>query len=207
MKFLHHIIPAEKASGYTGASCTYSAESRHAALVLFNEAKTRLLNINEWGNLCHSSPAGFNLTDASGNLIDTTPVVGNLIRIRLPLLQGQPELKYAWARIENFECKKDLLKDEDLFGFSIRPVSGPVKAESELVYSSNMMSYFFIFRKASNITVIEHENTLEKTNGISIIARMKLLFMELLSALRLSRSRWKNLVHGILKPSPLQYIR
>lgn len=152
-------------------------------------------------------PAEFNLTDASGNPIDTAPVVGNLIRIRLPLTQSHSELKYAWARIENFECKKDLLKDEDLFGFSIRLVSGPVKAESELVYSSNMLSYFFIFRKASNITVIEHENVLEKTHSISVIARMKSLFMELLSALRLSRSRWKNLVHGILKPSPLQYIR
>lgn len=207
MKFLQHIIPAQHAAGYTGASCTYSAESRHAALVLFSEAKNRLLNINEWGNLCHTSPAEFNLTDASGNLIDTTPVIGNLIRIRLPLTQSNGEVKYAWARIENFECKKDLLKDEDLFGFSIRMVAGPAMGKAEPAYNSAMLSYFFIFRKASNLTVIEHENAFEKTQRISVIARMKLMVLELLSALRLSRSRWKNLVNGILKPSPLQYLR
>lgn len=127
MSLLQHIIPSQSGFEYIGASSNFAADTRHAALVLFNGAKLRLLDINNWTNLYKASHTEFRLTDKYGNLLQTSvPHIGDLIRMRLPIAHGSLEERFGWARIENFESTKDLLKDEDMFGFCVRPLNGPL---------------------------------------------------------------------------------
>jgi len=206
MSLLQHIIPSQERFDYIGASSNFVADSRHAALVLFNGAKLRLLDINNWTKLYNGSHTEFRLTDKYGSLLQTSvPNVGDLIRMRLPILPGSSEERFGWVRIENFESTKDLLKDEDMFGFCVRPVEGPLNmnlADDDHSYNSEVVSYFLLFRKASTIMAIERDRD-QMAYGVSssLLKKMKAVLHEILAAMRLSKSRWSRLMTGLLKPS------
>jgi hypothetical protein len=206
MSLLQHIIPSHTGFEYIGASSNFVADSRHAALVLFNGAKLRLLDINNWTKLYEGSHTEFRLTDKYGNLLQTSvPNVGDLIRMRLPILAGSSEERFGWVRIENFESTKDLFKDEDMFGFCVRPVDGPLHMDTvdeDHAYSSEVISYFLLFRKASTIMAIERDRD-QMANGTtpSLLKKMKAILHEILATMRLSKSRWSRLMTGLLKPS------
>ena len=206
MSLLQHIIPSQQRFDYIGASSNFVADSRHAALVLFNGAKLRLLDINNWTKLYNGSHTEFRLTDKYGSLLQTSvPNVGDLIRMRLPILPGSSEERFGWVRIENFESTKDLLKDEDMFGFCVRPVEGPLNmnlADDDHSYNSEVVSYFLLFRKASTIMAIERDRD-QMAYGVSssLLKKMKAVLHEILAAMRLSKSRWSRLMTGLLKPS------
>ncbi|MES2512855.1 MAG: hypothetical protein V4580_01870 [Bacteroidota bacterium] len=206
MSILHNIIPASQRSfDYIGASSNFVADSRHAALVLFNGAKLRLLDINNWTKLYEGSHTEFRLTDRYGNLLQTsTPHVGDLIRMRLPILPNSSEERFGWVRIENFESTKDLLKDEDMFGFCVRPVDGPLDVDSvdDYKYNSEVISYFLLFRKASTIMAIERDrDQMAHGSSPSLVKKIKNILHEILASMKLSRSRWTRLMDGLLKPS------
>jgi hypothetical protein len=207
MSILHNIIPSSQRSfDYIGASSNFVADSRHAALVLFNGAKLRLLDINNWTKLYEGSHTEFRLTDRYGNLLQTsTPNVGDLIRMRLPILPNTSEERFGWVRIENFESTKDLLKDEDMFGFCVRPVDGPLdmnSVDADYKYNSEVISYFLLFRKASTIMAIERDrDQMAHGSSPSLVKKMKNILNEIMAAMKLSRSRWTRLMDGLLKPS------
>src|SRR6476660_810088 len=120
------LIPAHYKGIKTGASTYAESPTRHDAILLFEEAKKRLLNINQWHVLCGEGSAVFQLTDDKGQPVNRNPVKGDLIRIKLPAPPNNQGDGFDWVRIEEFENTKDLLKDQDIFGFRVRPVQNPL---------------------------------------------------------------------------------
>ncbi len=204
MSILQNIIPVQTAEDYIGARSNFHAESRHEALVLFNEAKLRLLDINNWTKLCNGKHSEFFLTDKHGVLLQTSvPSVGDLIRIRLPIPSNSMEERFSWVRIEHFESRKDLLKDEEMFGFCVRSVNGPVNnmdTDHTHVYNSEVISYFLIYRKASTIMAVEREKN-SRASTPSLFKKLGYAIIDFLSVMRFSQPKWKKLVNGVLKPS------
>jgi hypothetical protein len=206
MSILNPIIPQQKGLDYIGASSNFNANSRHEALVLFNSAKLRLLDINNWTKLNEVSHNEFRLTDKYGNFLQSSaPQVGDLIRMRLPILTDDSITRFGWVRIENFESTKDLLKDEDTFGFCVRPIDGPMEidaVDAHHTYNSEVISYFLLFRKASTIMAIERDRENMKNGTMpSWLKRMRNVIHEILTTMKLYRSPWTRLVNNLLKPS------
>ena len=110
----------------TGASAQQETATRHDAILLFEKARARLLDVNRWQELAGPGSAEFRLCDASGKELNRTrPAIGDLVRIKLPAPSNSEGSGYDWVRVEEFESHKDLLKDQDIFGFRVRPVSSP----------------------------------------------------------------------------------
>src|SRR4051794_37163262 len=109
------IIPKQFIGAKTGATSSVKASSAEAAKALFNEAKHRLFDINNWQKVCGGKGAAFQLMDKHGNaLSQTKPEVGNLIRIKLPAPSNEKGDGYDWVRIEEFENTTNLSNDEEI---------------------------------------------------------------------------------------------
>jgi hypothetical protein len=194
-------IPAQ-AGSHAGATSRYKAESRHSAVVLFNEAKQRLLDINNWGRLCGNEGSEFRLTDEKGELLpDSLPSVGNLIRIKLPASSNKKG--FSWLKIERFEHTKDLLKDEEVFGFCVKPVnSTPGHFERAILLNRhNECNSFLICRTGCLLTAVEYNiHEVPATEKNSFLTKLKTQAITIWSMTGLVKPQWKKLLNGIIKP-------
>lgn len=191
-------IPGQTGS-HAGATSRHKAESRHLAVVLFNEAKQRLLDINNWGRLCGNEGTEFRLSDAKGELLpDSIPVVGNLIRIKLPA--STHKRGFSWLKIEKFEQSKDLLKDEELFGFCVKPVKDPL---GHYDWNGNdECNSFLICRTGCLLTAVEYDiHEMPAIEQSSLLTRLKAQAVAVWSMTGLVRPQWKKLLNGIIKPT------
>jgi hypothetical protein len=203
MKILHSIVPKQKIGAHTGATAKVTNNSRHDAIVLFNACKNRLLDINNWYHYSGDTGARFVLTDATGKVVEkVTPKKGDLIRIQLPAPPNKDGDGYDWVRIEEFEEKKEQLKDEELFGFRVRPVRGPnvPGKDSSHFYTSDATGTFIVLRRSSTVYVMERGRN-EKPNFTGdLIDKLRNTTIALAAILGLAKPQWKNLVKGILHP-------
>jgi hypothetical protein len=180
--------------------------TRHDAILLFETAKSRLLDVNNWHRLCGPPTGEFQLTDADGNELSHKEArVGNLIRIKLPAPSNAEGEGYDWVRIEEFENRKDLLKDQDVFGFRVRPVKSPFHRDPAAAhfYTSGATSTFLIVRVSSKVTAMEKGRN-EVPNGKvrAAISKFRNLLIAVGAWFGLSKSQWTKLVKGIIKGPP-----
>lgn len=103
----------------------------------FNAAKTRLLDVNNWGNTADSmAGANFQLTDGTGkNVSGRDPKVGDFIKIDLPGPSGDD-----WVQVESISNKPDELS------ITVRPSRDPSS-------SSNETQHFFSNSATNTFTV------------------------------------------------------
>lgn len=201
MNLLKQLIPDQHSGAKTGATSTLNFKNKFIAIKSFNTAKYRLLDVNHWFNLCGRKGAEFQLTDESGNALQTTiPEVGNLIRIKLPAPPNPKGDGYDWVRIEKFENLKNTAKDEDLYGFRVRPVSNPFNrsGDSAHFYTSEATSSFLIYRKGCVVSALERGRNEKPNTSGSLLNKLRNFFVALPAMLGLSKPQWKNLVDGIL---------
>lgn len=197
------IIPVQKIGSKTSSTSKLTTSTRHTALVLFTEAKLRLLDINNWYHLCGNKGAEFQLTDEEGNHLQATmPLIGNLIRIKLPAPPNQTGDGFDWVRIEEFVDTRNLLTDEDTLGFRVRPVQNPASRSSEGAhfYTSDATSSFLITRKICTVTVMERgRNEVPNATG-NFLNKIRNIAVAVGAMIGLSKPQWKNLTDGILDP-------
>lgn len=200
------LIPAQMIGSKTGSTSKRTTSTRHDALLLFNESKVRLLDINSWRRLCGNKGSEFQLTDAGGNpLHDKIPVVGNLIRIKLPAPPNAKGDGFDWVRIEEFEDTRNLLKDEDVFGFRVRPVQNPLNrsAGSAHFYTGDATSSFIVMRRVCTVMALERGRNEVPNSAGKFLNKLRNILVALGAMLGLSRPQWKSLTDGILNPPML----
>ena len=201
MDLVKNIVPEQKKGSETGATARYECSSRHNAILLFNQAKLRLLDINNWYLVSGKKGAEFQLTDASGVPLDASiPKTGNLIRIKLPAPGNSEGDGFDWVRIEKFESAKNQLTDEELYGFRVRPVKNPVgeSAESAHFYTSDASSTFLVHRKSCIVRAMERGKNEVPNPAGSFLNKVRNIFVAIPAMLGLSKPQWQNLVDGIL---------
>lgn len=175
------------------------AVSRHEAFVLFENAKKRLNDINNWQLLCGKSPAEFQLTDYMGNLLDSSaPQIGNLIKVRFHApLNGKN--KYIWYRIENFIHEKNLLKDKEDFGFNVIQIVDPFLTNE--ISAEGVTCTFLVTRSGCTVSAVETERTkiVTSADGMSLFDKIKKKIAGAFSIIGSPDSQWKSLVNGVLQ--------
>lgn len=196
-----NIIPKQSIGGKTGATSSVKAISIEAAKGLFNEAKQRLFDINNWQKICGGKGASFQLTDKRGNaLTQKKPEVGNLIKIKLPAPSNKQGDGYDWVRIEKIENTANPINDEEIVGFRVRPVSNPAdhSGESAHFYTSDATSSFLVVRRGSRIYAMERgRNELPNPSG-GFWNKIRNILIALGAMIGLAVPQWKMLVNGII---------
>jgi hypothetical protein len=202
MSLLKDIIPQQYTGSKTGATAKYTAKTRSNAIALFNEAKIKLLEINNWYKVCGETGAEFQLTDNEGNLLtNDKPIIGNLIKIKLPAPSNSRGDGFDWVRIEKIESKKDLIKDEELVSLTVRPGANPESnsTKSAHFFSKEATSSFIIMRKASSVYALERgRNEVPNASG-GLINKIRNFGVALFAMLGFSKPQWKKLVDGFLQ--------
>lgn len=196
------IIPEQKTGSKTGATKQIHADSRHHAILIFNSAKQKLLDVNNWDKYSGKGSAVFQLTDAMGNLLfNVSPKAGDLIRINLPAPSNKRGHGYDWVRIEKFENSKEILKDEEIYGFRVRPVKHPENNGSATAhfYTSAATSTFLVIRQSHTITAMERARNEKPNTGVfSFLNKIRNVIIALGAMAGLSNPQWKSLMKGIL---------
>jgi hypothetical protein len=200
------IIPPQQRGLRTGASTHEEAPTRHDAILLFEEARRRLLDVNHWDKLCGPGSALFQLTDPDGKeLQNVKPEVGHLIRISLPAPPNHDGGGYDWVRIEEIDNRKDMLKDQEVFGFRVRPVKSPVNGNGHTAhfYTSGATSTFLVIRVSTVVKAMEKgRNELVNAGGPALLSKIRNLIVACGAWLGIARSQWGKLVKGIIKGPP-----
>lgn len=171
------------------------ASSRHEAFVLFENAKKRLNDINNWQLLCGKTPAEFHLMDTMGNwLNESAPQTGNLIRVRC---YDKGKDKFIWYRIDEFMHEKNLLKDTEDFGFKVSLVSGPSETEQS---EEGITCTFVVTRSGCKVSAVEAERSRIITkDGIPVLVQLRDKLQNVFSWISSSNQQWKSLINGVLQ--------
>ena len=200
------LIPAQVKGMRTGATAHHETVTRHDAILLFEKAKARLMDVNRWQQLAGPASAEFRLCDAQGNELSATrATVGDLIRIKLPAPPNTEGDGYDWVRVEEFESYKDLLKDQEIFGFRVRPVQSPFSADRAAAhfYTSAATSTFLVVRESTTVSAMEKgRNEVPNNWPAALLSRVRNLAVSVGAWLGLSHTQWGRLVKGFIKGPP-----
>lgn len=196
------ILPMQLIGGETGATARLKQNSRHDALLLFQAARKRLLDINNWRKWCGDKGAEFQLTDKNGLPKSSQPEIGDLIRIKL---SGPPNPEgdgFDWVRIETFEDNKTLLQDAEVFGFRVRPSQNPGNKSGPKAhfYTGDATSTFLIIRNSHVVYALERgKNEIPNSSG-KWFSKIRNKLIAVAAMIGLSKPQWKRLTKGLLKP-------
>lgn len=187
--------PSYTGERYRDVQKKVEAGTRHEAFVLFENAKKRLNDINNWQLFCGKTPAEFQLTDSDGNISHaSSPETGNLIRVKC--FAGERD-KFIWYRIEEFIHEKNLLKDTEDFGFRVKRIAGPGIISEQ---TEGITCTFIVTRSGRKVSAVEAERSKVTVKGrIPAIERLKERVQSVFSWISSSNPQWKSLINGVLQ--------
>jgi hypothetical protein len=169
------------------------AESRHSAILLFADAKKRLLDINHWHLLYEQQVERFTLCDENGHLsANETPAVGDLICVEQVNSEGKD-----WFRIEQFISEKNLLKDEEQFGFTVKSVAAP-DAQATQHLKNDTVIIFLIVRNANVVVAMEKVKEVRRSALRRIFRAVVSTVSRVVSVFGIRSHQWESLVQGII---------
>jgi hypothetical protein len=203
MEAISEIIPKQYIGAQTGATAKLKANRRHDALILFQDASKRLLDINNWQRLCGNMGAEFTLTDKNGKpLYGEKPEIGNLIRIKLPAPSNKEGDGFDWVKIEDFEDSRSLLSDSEVFGFRVRPVENPMNRAGNPAhfYTGDATSTFLIIRYSHTVFAIERGKNEVPNDADSWVVKLRNKLVAISAMIGLSKPQWQKLCDGLLTP-------
>lgn len=203
MEEISDIIPKQFTGTETGATSKVKLDNRHQALLRFQAARERLLDINNWQKLCGPGSAEFTLTDNDGNVIQNSkPKVGNLIRIKLPAPPNKEGDGYDWVRIEEFEDNRTLISDSEIVGFRVRPVENPKNktGNSAHFYTDAATSTFLVIRYSHSVFAIERGKNEIPNDSRLWLTNLRNKLVAFFASIGFSKPQWEKLTDGILNP-------
>lgn len=178
------------------------AATLQEAKQLFESAKTRLLDVNNWDKICGKASATFRLTDSNGKEVEGTPKIGCYFKIDIPAPGSEAGKGFDWVRVEAIEEEDNPDEDKEYFVMRVRPAANPLTPEEDVAhfFSNKSTSNFVVLREKKEVTAAvigrnEVANT-EKTGSIFDKIRNALVGTGAMGGF--SNPQWKSLVKGVL---------
>jgi hypothetical protein len=170
---------------------------------LFETAKRRLLNVNNWDKICGTASAVFRLTNESGSEVEGEPKVGYHFKIDIPAPGGVTGKGFDWVKVEAIE--EDIKDDKEFLLMRVRPSDNPL-------IESDDVAHFFSDKATSNFLVMRETNVVTAAvlgrNEVPNTKETESLFDKIRNAVvgtgalaGLSNPQWKSLVNGVLGKS------
>ncbi|HTF80842.1 MAG TPA: hypothetical protein VL947_03920 [Cytophagales bacterium] len=195
------IIPPQEKGSRSGVSKVVALPSVGEAVQLFEKAKGKLCDINNWHKYAGLGSADFHLTDFRGNLIETQGLeVGQLIRISLPGL-GNPSGKgYDWVRVEAVVHERADV--DQFFAFRLRPIGAPKDMDEDDThfYTSEASNTFLLIQRGAKVSIVqEGRNEMANIRSHSLVTDVRNFLVGMSAKLGFSKTQWEKLITGILK--------
>ena len=172
------------------------------AQACYQQAKVRLLDINNWGEISGVGSAEFQLTDDLGNNIVGKAHIGNYIKIDLPAPKLHKSKSCDWVLIEKIDEEANPGKDLEEIILTVRPTQQPFDDTNATThfFDSDTTSSYLIKRMGKTVTASEHgRNEIVNLKNNNVIDKVRNFFVAIGAMLGLSDVHWKKLLIGLLK--------
>ena len=193
-------IPIQEDGSKINVYSSLDAENKELAKSIFETAKRRLLDVNNWQLLAGKLLAGFQLTDESG--IDTSSPVqeGMYFKIDIPGPGSKAGEGYDWVKVEKIELYNST--EIESIGIRVRPAANPLSTNSDIAhfYSREATSTFTVTREMTKITAAVYDrNTKTNKDSKELMDQLRNTIVGAGGIISFSRIQWKNLTEALIK--------
>ena len=194
------IIPTQFAGQEIEVEATKELKNEAEAKSLYNVAKKKLLDVNNWKKIAGTITAQFQIINEKGEEVTRYVKKGDYLRINIPGPGSKGGEGYDWVLVE--ELKEINMESLQSVGFRVRPNENPFgeKNETSHFYSKEATSSFIICRENSQlISRIVDRNLLPNTESGSLVDKVRDVVVGVSAIAGLSKLQWQQLANGLIK--------
>jgi hypothetical protein len=194
------LVPQQQTGSEMDARSETILTDLSQALLFYQAVKGRLVDVNNWDNVCGTSATTFQLTLPDGTETDELKV-GNLIKIDIPGPGTSAGDGYDWVQIERIDASEpnDL---EEWTGFTVRPCPSPLYPKMGVAhfFSDLATSTFIVGRNEKTVWAEMHgRNEVSNANTDKLFDGLRNAMVGWTAKIGLSYPQWKLLVDGLVQ--------
>lgn len=174
-------------------------DSEEKAIQFFELIKSRLLNVNKWGELSELPLSTFRLANKQGQEIEGQAKEGNYLKIDIPGPGTKTGQGFDWVIVESIQSEKD--EESEYLSMRVRPAANPSGENTEIAHflENDATSTFQVKRIGTIITAEEHgRNEIPNTHTEKTMDNIRNSMVGWSAKLGMSYPQWKSLVKGLL---------
>lgn len=198
------LVPPQAQGRKLDTEHTIIAGSDKEAKDIFERAVFRLLNVNQWQQLCSPLSSEFKLVDKKGYEVTRLAQPGDYVKIDVPGPGPVSGKGFDWVKIESMEDYRDRQGEVEEVGFKVRPVSNPKNPipGTAHFFRDSATSSFIVERNGNQVTAGVHSrNEVPNTAVRNGADKFRNVVMAMGAISGLSRIQWNLLVKGLLESS------
>lgn len=196
----NELIPKQCKGGQMDAVANCSLNSATEAVSFFEVVKNRLLNVNDWDEVCQAPSSTFRLLNAKNQRLERLAQVGDFIRINIPGPGTKLGKGFDWVTIESIDER--FLPDGELLSMTVRPCSHPLHPDGITAhfFSASATSTFQVRRLNDSVSAAVHgRNELANTHFGNVFDKIRNWMVAFGAKLGFSYPQWKLLVEGLIR--------
>lgn len=164
----------------------------------FEQAKIKLLDVNNWHQITGRPSADFQIMDSFGLPLDRTVEKGDYIRIDIPG-PGLPSAGgYDWVQVENIDHQAD--EHSQRITLTLRPSHDPTTDNSDTAHFFKRLATSSILLEKTGKRIFIHyagRNEVVNTDNDSILDNFRNFMVGLGAKMGASFPQWQALVEGL----------
>jgi hypothetical protein len=194
------IVPLQFTGQEIETASTQVLKTEANAESLYNEARKKLLDVNNWNKVAGIVTARFQIIDEKGKEVNREVKKGDYLRIDIPGPGSKEGDGYDWVFVEEMnEINNGSVQSA---GFRVRPDKNPFgeKNETAHFYSKEATSSFIIIRENTKvISWIVDRNLLPNTESGSLVDKVRDVAIGISAIAGFSKVQWQGLADGLIK--------
>lgn len=194
------MIPDQKIGQKLDLSANAFFNSKTEAVTFYEVAKNRLLNVNQWDEVCLSPSAMFKLMNDKGQEIAGLVKEGDYIRINIPGPGTSVGDGYDWVKVESLIERE--FAEYEVISLTVRPAHHPLKPFGGVAhFFTNQASSTFQIKRNGTVVFAEihGRNELVNNKTSKIFDNIRNTLVGLAAKLGMSYPQWKFLAEGLVK--------
>lgn len=195
-------IPAQEEGSKINVDSSIDTKNIEEAKSLFEIAKSRLLDVNNWQKLTGKLLANFQLTDQSGNPTFSPIQEGMYFKIDIPGPGTNAGEGFDWVTVEKIEEYN--APDIESIGIRVRPALNPLSTNKDIAhfYSREATSTFTVTREMRKVTAAVYDrNTKTNKDSDQLSDQLRNAIVGMSGIISFSRIQWKSLTNALIEPT------
>jgi len=194
------IVPPQFKGQEIEVDAVQDLKTESEAQRLYDIAKKKLLNVNNWNRIAGAVTARFLIIDKKGNEVDREVQKGDYLRIDIPGPGTKEGGGFDWVLVEELnEIRQPSVQS---VGFRVRPNENPFGQRNETAhfYSKEATSSFIIIREKTKIIAwIIDRNLRPNTEQESLADKIRDVAVGISAIAGFSKVQWQGLAKALLE--------
>jgi len=194
------IVPPQFKGQEIEVDAVQDLKTESEAQRLYDIAKKKLLNVNNWNRIAGAVTARFLIIDKKGNEVDREVQKGDYLRIDIPGPGTKEGGGFDWVLVEELnEIRQPSVQS---VGFRVRPNENPFGQRNETAhfYSKEATSSFIIIREKTKIIAwIIDRNLRPNTEQESLADKIRDVAVGISAIAGFSKVQWQGLANALIE--------